>query len=240
MPLRLLQARHDDDPMQAEERASFAARLALPLEDVVPYNVIDRPASVEAWCEGMDGVLVGGSGEYGVLDGHDWVNAFVDTLAAVAEGGAPLFASCFGFQALVVALGGEVVSDEARAEVGTYPITLTDGGRADPLFGTLPDTFDAQQGHKDSAVRLPAGVTHLAGSERCPYQALRVGERLAYATQFHPELTGAENLARFERYYSLYAKHFDPSEAKQIRTGHRASPESNGLLAAWWKQVGDA
>ena len=240
MLFRLLQARHDDDPMQLEERRSFAARLGVPLDEVVPYNVIDAPADAGAWCEGMDGVLVGGSGEYGVLDGHAWVNAFIDTLAEVAASGPPLFASCFGFQALVVAMGGEVVTDEARAEVGTYRITLTDEGRADPLFGGTSAEFDAQQGHKDSAARLPSGVTHLARSERCRYQAIRIGDRPAYATQFHPELTGAENLARFERYYELYRKHFDPAEAERIRTTHRASPESNALLESWRALVAGA
>ena len=68
----------------------------------------------------------------------------------------PAFASCWGFQALARALGGEVVTDLVRAEVGTFEIQLTAAGRSDPLFGPLGERFLAQLGHQDVVTRLPA------------------------------------------------------------------------------------
>ena len=75
---------------------------------------------------------------------------------------------------LVRALDGEVIHDPDNTEVGTYELTLTAEGRADELFGGLPDRFLAQMGHKERAFRYPAGIPNLASSERSPLQALPV------------------------------------------------------------------
>ena len=228
---RLLQAREPDDVVRIEERQSFADRLGVPVEQVVAHNLITDSTSLDALIDGFDAVLVGGSGSYSVLDDLPWIHAFMDLLGEIADTRTPMFASCFGFQGLVVALGGEVRPAEERSEVGTYRIRLTPDAANDDIFSSLPPQFDAQQGHKDSAVRLPSGVIHLAASERCEYQALRITGARIYATQFHPELTGADNQARFLRYYELYRKVFDEERAAAILHGHRESPESNALLS---------
>ena len=98
----------------------------------------------------------------------------------------PLFASCFGFQALVVGLGGTVIKDVPHAEVGTYELTLTEEGKTDDLFSTFPHHFNAQLGHQDRASIMPSMAINLAYSERCPYQAFTIKDKPVYATQFHP------------------------------------------------------
>lgn len=228
---RLLQARLPDDIVRVEERQSFADRLGVELNQVAAHNLITETATLEELIDGFDAVLVGGSGSYSVLDDLGWVRAFIDLLGEIAATRTPMFASCFGFQGLVLALGGEVRPVEERSEVGTYRVSLTADAAGDDIFSSLPAHFDAQQGHKDSAVRLPSGVTHLAASERCEYQAIRVAGARIYATQFHPELTGADNQARFLRYYDLYRRVFDEERAAAILHGHRESPESNALLS---------
>ncbi len=226
----LLQARNPGDGARADEHAAFAARLGVPPAAITSVDLLREPLHA-GLLEGHAALLVGGAGEYGVVDPVPPVRRFIDFLAEVAESGFPVFASCFGFQALVVGLGGEVRPDPDRAEVGTYPLRLTEAGAADPLFGELPRRFLAQLGHQDRATRLPAGVVHLAASDRAPYQALRLPGRPVYATQFHPELTDRDNRARFLRYMATYGRLFGEAAARERLDSHRPSPEANRLLA---------
>lgn len=229
---RLLQARVPGDPVRVEERQSFADRLGVSVDDVLPYDLLTGETHIDEVVRGVDAVLVGGSGHYSIYDDEPWLHPFIDTLGALAAADFPTFASCFGFQALVVALGGEVVKDEANAEVGTFELALASDAAADPLFGSLPARFPAQLGHKDRAVRMPATVDILASSARCPYQALRASPNV-YATQFHPELTGPENRLRFSRYFDEYAKAFGREEAQHLLDSFRPSPAADGLLAGF-------
>jgi GMP synthase (glutamine-hydrolysing) len=228
---RLLQARTPDDPVRDEERFAFAEKLGVPVEQVEQVDLLSAPLDPDRVLDGADALLVGGSGAFGVLDPHPWVRAFIDGLGELSTRDVPIFASCFGFQALVVALGGEVASEPERAEVGSYLLSPTAQAAADPLFCGLPDQFVAQMGHKDSALRLPGGVEWLARSPRCPFQALRVAGTRVWATQFHPELSDRDNVRRFERYWEMYVHVFGLERATEIVNGHRPSPESNDLLA---------
>jgi len=204
--------------------------MGVPLSHVLCFDLLEGQTSLEQVTEGVDALLVGGSGAFGVNDDVAWMHSFVDTLGALADEAFPLFASCFGFQGLCVALGTPVVPDPAGAEVGTYALSLTDEGRADPLFGSLPQHFLAQEGHKDRATGLPEGCVWLARSERCPYQALRVGKGLVYATQFHPELDDKSQKLRFSRYFDLYKNIYGEARAREILEEMRPSPEANALL----------
>jgi hypothetical protein len=81
---------------------------------------------------------------------------------------------------LALALGGEVNRDDARQELGAFPIDLTEAGRSDPLFGLLPPTFDAQLGHHDHVDRLPPGVTLLATGRAVRNQAFKVDGKFKF------------------------------------------------------------
>ncbi|MCB9682239.1 MAG: type 1 glutamine amidotransferase [Alphaproteobacteria bacterium] len=229
MRFALLQARQAGDPVRDDERAAFAARLEVPVEAVRPHDLLTTPARFDEVTRGVDAVLVGGSGAYSIFDDEPWIAPFVDTLGELAARDVPTFASCFGFQGLVVALGGVVARDEARSEVGTFPVTCTDAAATDPLFGALPTTFLAQLGHKDRATVFPDGAVSLARSERCPYQALRVGE-VVYATQFHPELTCKDNLTRLVAYADHYRKAMGEAAYHAVLDTSRPSPEAASLL----------
>lgn len=104
----------------------------------------------------------------------------------------PFFGACYGVGVLGGLRGGLVDRTYGEA-IGSVPITLTDAGREDSLFGTMPSTFEALLGHKEAVHTLPEGAVLLASSATCPVQAFRMG-RSVYATQFHPELDG-EGLA---------------------------------------------
>jgi GMP synthase (glutamine-hydrolysing) len=227
----LLQARDPGDPMARHEQTCFANALGIPDDHITLHDLLSG-APTEAVIDHYDAILVGGSGDYSVLEDHAFLPPFFDFLAQVVIGQkVPTFASCFGFQALVLAGGGDVVHDESRAEVGTYDLTVTEAGLADPLFGSMPPTFMAQLGHKDHAARLPAGMINLASSESAPFQALRVEGLPVIATQFHPELTCATNTERYLRYWDAYGtgdRDNDPVLARMAD-----SPDATALLSRW-------
>lgn len=233
----LLQARESDDPMLGRERRSFAEHLDVEEERIVPLNVLDGPTAA-ADLGRADALVIGGSGDYYVSKDHlPHAESVYDLLREVAERGHPTFASCFGFQLMVRALGGDVVHDPATTEVGTLELELTPEGREDELLGQLPERFEAQFGRKDRALSMPPGIPSLAASALNPHQALRLPGRPVWATQFHPELTGDENRARFERYHYGYGASMTPEEHAAALERFRPSPDANTLLRRFVRLV---
>jgi GMP synthase (glutamine-hydrolysing) len=233
----LLQARQANDAARDEERSSFAAMTGLSLDQVVPYDLLTRTPTLEE-IRRHSALMVGGSGAYYVTKGN--LPGFQEVLAVlrqVVEVGHPTFASCFGFQLLVEALGGRVVYDPLNMEVGTYTLRLTGAGQQDELFGYLPPAFRAQLGHKDRANALPPGTLNLATSEHAGLQALRVPNKPIWATQFHPELTKEENLKRFNRYLDGYASLMSQDEVRETLARFDHSPEANELLVRFLSVV---
>ncbi len=225
----LLQARNPEDPARDDEWRSFAARLAVRPQQLRQVDLLTETLD-DRVLEGTDVLLVGGAGEYSLVHPTPAVERLVAFLTEAGTGPVPIFASCFGFHALAVGLGGEVIPDEEQAEVGSYDLELTEEGAADLLFGELPRQFIAQLGHKDRVSRLPAGVIPLSRSPRCPHQAFRLPGRPVYATQFHPELDWRDNKQRFKGYMDTYGRLFGHEEALRKLASHRPSPEANGLL----------
>ena len=225
----LLQARKANDPSKLDEHRAFADRLGIPTSDIQSVCILTEELGPNI-LEGKDALFVGGAGEFSVLDDNDRIRRLIDFLAWIADLGFPTFASCFGFQAIVLGLGGEVVADEANAEVGSYTLDLLPPGRANPLFSVLSDRFLAQLGHKDRASRLPSSLINFAKSERAPFQAVQVKDKPVFATQFHPELTGEGNRRRFAAYIDQYGQLFGKEEAERKLNSHRASLEANSLL----------
>ncbi|MFQ5524631.1 MAG: type 1 glutamine amidotransferase [Thermoanaerobaculia bacterium] len=228
--LLLLQIREPDDPVIEEERASFADKAGIAVEQILLHNLLDGPPT-HAEIGACDGLLVGGSGDYYVSKGHmPGFDELMRFFVQVAERGYPTFASCFGFQLMVKALGGHIVHDPANTELGTLELALTDAGANDPLMRGLPARFNAQLGHKDRADRLPPGFQNLATGPLCHYQAFRVPDKPIWATQFHPELDGHTNRGRYLRYLEGYAQHLTEEEQQKALENYRDSPETEHLL----------
>ena len=183
--------------------------------------------------------MVGGSGDYSVVKGgFEWHEPLLQMMRAIVAKQVPMFASCFGFQSLVQALGGELVSDPNLGEVGTTPIMLTETGKEDPLFGQLPEVFDAQLGHNDSALTIPDELILTARSERCPHQAVRHKSAPVVATQFHPELTDRDNIKRYLRYLNAYkSDEMTDAQATELAESlHRPSPHANALIGKFLRE----
>jgi GMP synthase (glutamine-hydrolysing) len=205
--------------MAAHERGCFADRSGLPL-DAVDVHAMPTGRPTADQLRRYDVIFFGGSGAFSVLDDVPWIRDGLDTLREVVELRVPAWASCFGFQGLSLAMGGQVVADVDRQELGSVQLSLTAAGRADPVIGVLPATFWAQQGHHDHVDGLPAGVTLLATGTAIANQAFKVDGAPFYASQFHPELTSRTTLDRFLYYRALYSRDADgDAELARMKAG---------------------
>lgn len=225
--------------MLEHELSCFVERTGVDRQRFLSINMVAVDPADWPDFDGISAAMVGGSGDYSVVaGGFDWHEPALDYVRRIADKSLPFFASCFGFQLLVQALGGKLVSDRSMAEVGTFEMTLTDHGQADSFFGHLPPIFMAQCGHNDSAVELPRGAIRLASSERCNLQALRLVGKPIWATQFHPELDMDANMTRYVRYLTNYAdRPMSEDEAwLTAREMHEPSPHANALLSRFVHQ----
>jgi GMP synthase (glutamine-hydrolysing) len=195
----LLQVRNPDDPMRGQEVDCFARALECRTDQIQVFDLLAGVPTVHQLDE-VDVVLLGGSGDYSVAAGGEWFAPALAAMRELYELGKPTFASCWGFQAMAKALGGEVVTDKSRAELGSIEVRLTEAGRGDPLFAPLGDRFLAPMGHQDCVVRLPPKAILLASSEKVDNQAFRFPDKPIYCTQFHPELNRTALLQRVEAY----------------------------------------
>ncbi|WP_448005944.1 glutamine amidotransferase [Agromyces bauzanensis] len=169
--------------------------------------------------DGFAGVVVGGS-PFNVTtpDAHKHpVQRRVEAdLARLAEAALdrdhPLLFTCYGIGVLTRVLGGHVGTLHGE-QAAAVEITLTAEGLADPLVGVLPERFDALVGHKEATERLPADAVRLASSAACPVQVYRVGGRV-YATQFHPEVSAGDFVARAQVY--RHHGYFPASELRAV------------------------
>ena len=165
------------------------------------------------------GIVVGGS-PFNVTTPHEAkpaVQRRVEAdLARVAEAAVerdhPLLLTCYGIGVLTRVIGGTVGTEYGEA-TAAVEITLTPDGADDPLFGVLPERFDALVGHKEATDRLPVDAVLLASSAGCPVQIYRVGANV-YATQFHPEVSTADFIARAQVY--RHHGYFPASELREV------------------------
>ena len=141
----LLQVRNADDPMRQQEVECFARALQCDVDQIRVYDLLSGVPTLDL-LDHVDVVLLGGSGDYSVAEGGDWLPPVLESMRALFDLSKPTFASCWGFQALAKAMGGNVVTDMSRAELGTVEVFLTDEGLADPLFAPLGDRFLAPHG----------------------------------------------------------------------------------------------
>jgi len=133
-----------------------------------------------------DFLLVMG-GPMSVNDPDPWIQSELAFIRKAVEAGVPYLGICLGSQFLAKAFGAKVYPGP-KLEVGITPIRLTEEGRTDPVFATMPDPFEVFEWHGE-VFDLPAGAVPLAVNDVC-LQAFRYGDK-AYGLLFHPELERA-------------------------------------------------
>ena len=235
----LLQVRNADDPMRENELQCFVRSLRTRRERIRVFDLL-KGCPTPAELESIDIVLLGGSGHYSATSDDPWIASALDAMRELYELKQPTFASCWGFQAMARALGGRVVNDLSRAEVGTHELRLTPAGADDPVFAPLGATFDGQMGHEDVVDVLPADAVLLASSEKVAHQAYRLRDAPIYCTQFHPELSCTDLQRRLET-YPEYIERIAGLPLERFPEMIRETPETEKLLLRFveWAMSGD-
>jgi len=105
--------------------------------------------------------------------------------SALLTAGVPVFGMCYGFQAMVQALGG-TVAHTVLGEYGSTRATVSD------LTSTLFNGQVAEQSvwmsHGDAVTHAPAGMKVTASSSGAPVAAFEDDKRRLYGVQWHPEV----------------------------------------------------
>jgi len=224
----LLQIRNADDPMRPQEVRCFARALQADLGRFCTIDLLNT-VPTQKDLDKADMVLLGGSGHYSAAGEGPWLDRVLDALREIHGQAKPTFASCWGFQAFSRAMGGRVVNDISRAELGTQALRATEEARRDPVFGHLGEEFFGQMGHEDCVDELPPGTTRLAASEKVRNQAFRFDGLPIYCTQFHPELNGEDLIARATN-YPEYIERIAGETLEQFTARCRDTPETEALL----------
>ena len=105
--------------------------------------------------------------------------------ASLLTAGVPVFGMCYGFQAMVQALGG-TVAHTGLGEYGATPAQVTDS--TSTLFNGQPEEQSVWMSHGDSVTRAPEGMRVTASTAGAPVAAFEDDERRLYGVQWHPEV----------------------------------------------------
>ena len=163
-----------------------------------------------------------------------------DELALIGDALAhnvPVLGICLGGQLLAHALGA-TVSKSPRAEIGWYPLRLTEAARKDRLWADLPHSCPAFHWHEDM-FDLPPGAALLASSDLTPCQAFRSGMN-AYGLQCHLEVTDA----LLERWLTVWENELPEGRATADAISSQGQQELTGLgrtaqavFGAWTEMI---
>lgn len=225
----LLQIR-DEAAIRQEEHASFVRYGELEPEQLDILNVFDRPEFSPDVLKGYDALFIGGASEASVLEPREYpfVADGQRLITHCIDREVPVFASCFGFQMAVLALGGEVIRDRNHYEMGTIPIRLHTSAVDDPLLTGMPGEFLAVSVHQEKSLTVPSGCELLASTDDCIH-AFRVGGKPFWAFQFHPEVDRATLVSRLTFFKERYTK--DDEHLDEVISNAEETPDSNRLVA---------
>lgn len=221
-PFLFLGTRAEDLVAQQEYDAMLAGTGLRP-DELVRVRLEAGPLG-DIDLDDWSGVILGG-GPFNMSDPEELkspvqrrVEAELHDLAeCVVATDTPFLGACYGIGVLGTRAGGVVDRTYGEA-IGALPVRLSADGLADPLFGELPEVFNAYLGHKEAVSQLPEGAVLLASTDTCPVHAFRLG-RNVYATQFHPELDAAALCDRVDA-YSAHG-YYETHEQESLKTAAR-------------------
>lgn len=130
-------------------------------------------------------LLIVMGGPMSVNDPDPWIAQETAFIRSSLDNGTAVIGVCLGSQFMAKALGATVRPGNAL-EIGMTPIRLTPEATHDPVFGSMPDSFEVFEWHGE-VFDLPPHCVALAGSDIAPLQAFRYGSR-AYGLLFHVEM----------------------------------------------------
>jgi GMP synthase (glutamine-hydrolysing) len=162
----------------------------------------ERGVSLERYLVPQDGLpkdtgdlLIVMGGPMSVNDPDQWITEETSFIRSALHAGTPVIGVCLGSQFMAKSLGATIRSGKAL-EIGMTQVKLTADAKQDPVFSTLPESFEVFEWHGE-VFDLPKDSVSLASSNIAPLQAFRYGTR-AYGLLFHLEMeeNGIESLCR--------------------------------------------
>ena len=209
------------------ERQCVLEMTGLDLIQLDSVNVTSVDGISPARYQAADAVMIGGSGSNSVVNDDPFTSWLIDDVKRLAEREVPLLGSCWGHQFIARALGGDVVHDPEKAEVGVLDAHPCPAVIGDPVFDHLPESFPVLMGHHDRVEALPPGATEMVHSNLCRNQAFKMDGLPIYGTQFHTEMTPeqlVERLSQFRQYMP------DDDEFEAMKSRIRPTPEASRIL----------
>ncbi len=89
----------------------------LGLEQLFPWNAVERPALPWRRARRADAIVIGGSGDHSVTEDYPFMPWLEDLVRVAADAGKPLFGICWGHHLLARAHGGRVITDPGSEEM---------------------------------------------------------------------------------------------------------------------------
>lgn len=152
----------------------------------------ERGVCLERYLVPQDGLpkdpgdlLIVMGGPMSVNDPDLWIAEETSFIRSALYAGTPVIGVCLGSQFMAKSLGATIRSGKAL-EIGMTQVTLTAEAKQDPVFSTLPESFEVFEWHGE-VFDLPKGSVSLASSNIAPLQAFRYGTH-AYGLLFHLEM----------------------------------------------------
>ncbi len=178
-----------------EDSEKFASLIKLVRPDwtLTSYSVKDDvfPEDISQF----DGFLISGS-PASVFDKTPWTARLQTLIKAIHAQNIPMFGTCYGHQAIALALGGTVGPNPSGWVFG---MTTSDVIAAAPWMTDLPSPFHQYGAHIEAVTTLPDGAEILTVSEACQITGFRISDTV-YTTQNHPEMTADFVAALIDEY----------------------------------------
>jgi GMP synthase (glutamine-hydrolysing) len=175
-------------------------------------------------CE-VDGLVLAGT--YNSVHDHtDWQQKVRAWLPIMRAAKIPILGICGSHQLIAHCAGAEVERLGDGPFAGTFPLRLTDAGKASPLMQAIADDDCFHYANSEHVAEVPAGSTLLASSSRVPVAALDYGDH-CYTTQFHPEAT-EETLGTIWRH-----------KAPELRRNYNSRDKGDQLVENFLRLVRD-
>lgn len=224
----LLQIRQNPKTRR-EEHESFCEYAAIDQKQLDILNVFDHPNFSPSEVRGYDALFVGGASEASVLqpEKYPFLDNCIELLKYCLNQNIPVFASCFGFQLAILALGGEILHESKNFEMGTIPIQTTKEAKTDPLFQNIPSSFYAVSVHREFAKASPENCVDLCFTDSCLH-AFRVNNKPFWAFQFHPEVDKPTLVQRL----TIFSEHYteNSEQLKLVLSQATETPHANLLV----------
>lgn len=226
----------ESEKIKQEEFESFVKYSKATKEEFDSYDLFKDPPLGPELISQYKAIFVGGASDASVLkpEKYTFVPSLIEFLNHCVDKSIPTFASCFGFQAAILALKGKITHQAKDYEMGTYSISLTPEAKEDSIFKDTPDGFFGISVHKEKATSLPDNCIKLAYTDNCIH-AFKVEGKPFYAFQFHPELDRQTLVDRLAYYQSQYTE--NPEHYQEVIDSTVETPESNDLVRKFIERV---